>query len=594
MKSDIFMPIQVGAALSEHKISGFLKDDTGDHISEKNARYCELTAQYWTWKNYAIDANYVGFFHYRRYLAFHNKNNLREDVWGNIQYPAIDSNFIEVFGLQDDNIEQYINGVDIILPRSKNIRHMPGMGKTNREQYSSSGYLRQKDLDILMNVIDEKYPDFTVFAKKYFASHRSYFNNMFIMRRDIFDKYAKWLFDILEECDKRIDYSGYSVEAMRTIGHLAERLLNIYILYLRDKHQYIIKELPTVYIHETRPRQMPIRQAFKEKNIAIVLSANNHYVPYLSTAIASIVQNSDRQNNYDILVFQTDISQDNQERIVQVFKKQQNIKIRFIDVSSFADAFDSLSTHGHFSIETWYRLVMPDILTEYKKVLYLDSDLVVEHDVSDLYNTDVSRYLVAATRDADTAGLYNGYDPDRKNYMDSILKIRKPYDYFQAGVVLFNLEYFRKKINTNELLSLAASYDWKLLDQDVLNNIAQEKVLFIDMSWNVLVDWRKIRAEEIINRAPRDLNNEYLSARQSPKIIHYAGDEKPWENLSMDFASCFWYYAKYSGYYEELLCRAANPKKQRWSDVIKREVKKMLPVGTRRGELVRRIIARRR
>lgn len=65
--------------------------------------------------------------------------------------------------------------------------------------------------------------------------------------------------------------------------------------------------------------------------------------------------------------------------------------------------------------------------------------MVVNADIAELYATDVDGYLLAAAKDADTAGLYNGFEPNKKKYMDTILKIKKPYDYFQAGVIVFNL-----------------------------------------------------------------------------------------------------------------------------------------------------------
>ena len=67
-KNDLLFPIQVGAAISNNRLEGMLHDDEGDNISAKNKSYCELTAQYWAWKN--DEADYYGFFHYRRYFSF--------------------------------------------------------------------------------------------------------------------------------------------------------------------------------------------------------------------------------------------------------------------------------------------------------------------------------------------------------------------------------------------------------------------------------------------------------------------------------------------------------------------------------------------
>ena len=67
-KDEIFIPIHVGAANSNQVLPDCIRDDVGENISRKNASYCELTAIYWAWKN--VEADYYGFFHYRRLMNF--------------------------------------------------------------------------------------------------------------------------------------------------------------------------------------------------------------------------------------------------------------------------------------------------------------------------------------------------------------------------------------------------------------------------------------------------------------------------------------------------------------------------------------------
>lgn len=467
-----------------------------------------------------------------------------------------------------------------MLPEIKDITVMPGHSKNIRQQYASSGYLHEKDLDIMMDVLKEKYPEFYPYAISFMSGHKSYLNNMFIMKKDIFNKYCEWLFDILFECDKRINYADYSVEAIRTPGHLAERLLNIYIAYLKDNNDYKIKELPTVVLLDTEPFP-EIQPAFKEDNIAVVLSANNYYVPYVATVLSSILTNSSAKYNYDILLMNKDINPHEQKKLKSIIEDKSNFSLRFINVSRFEESFKSLFLRGHFTIETWFRLLLPEILPDYDKVLYLDSDLVVNADIAELYNTNIDKYLLAACHDADTAGLYNGFEPKKKNYMDNILKIAKPYDYFQAGVILFNLAEFRKQLKTDETLKFAASYEWELLDQDVLNYLAQEKVKFVDMAWNVMYDWNYIRIKKIVSRAPKYLQDEYMTAHANPKIIHYAGPDKPWNNPLADYAEAFWKYAKDSGYYEAIIYRNTQvPPRVGIKGRTKHIAKLMLPENT--------------
>ncbi len=587
----VYVPIQVGSELIKAEFPGFLRDDEGENISKKNPRFCETTAQYWVWKNLEdSETDYVGFFHYRRYLAFAKNLKDAPDVWGSLISTRLDTKAVEKYGLDGCSVRETVKQYDIVLPEAKNVCSMPNSGKTVREQYLGSGFLHARDLDIMLEVLGEKYPEFVPYAEKYLASNKTYLNNMFIMKRELFRQYSEWLFDILLECDRRIDYSNYSVEAIRTPGHLAERLLNIYIWYIKDREQYKIKELPTVVFLNTNPT-IDIAPAFKKNNIAIALSANDYYAPFVATVLASIKANSTPENNYDILIMNKDILAQSQEKMQRVLRDRNNFSLRFIDISEFEEKFRPLFLRGHFTIETWFRLLMPEILQNYDKVLYLDSDLVTTADVAELYKTNVSDYLLAACHDADTAGLYNGFEPNKKRYMDEVLKIKNPYDYFQAGVLLFNLAEFRKKYTVPEMIEFAGSYQWELLDQDVLNYLAQGRVKYIDMAWNVMFDWRYMRIREIIGRAPKRLYDAYIKAHAQPKIIHYAGPDKPWNDPSCDYADIFWQYARESGYYEIILQRMLDKSNggSKTKAVIKKVAKRILPNGTKRRLFAERL-----
>ncbi len=590
---DIFQLVQVGAAQKgKKKLNDAIQDDTGKNISEKNPRFCELTAQYWAWQNQ--DCDYYGFFHYRRYLSFAENKHPRHDSWGCILEHCIDEDFVKKHKLNSATIERLIKNYDVILPIKKDIRKMPHEGKNMRQQYLSSGYLHAEDLEIMLQVLDEKYPEYTPYAHEYLNGHTSYFNNMFIMKKSLFQDYSKWLFDILLECEKRIDFTDYSIEAIRTPGHLAERLLNIYIA--KHQQELKIKELETVAVVHTDPAEDYL-PAFAKNNVVIAMSADEFYVPYVATVLTSIRENSAKTNNYDIFVMNKNISPRNQQRLKDIFATHSNFSLRFINISRYEPKFKKLFTRGHFTIETWFRLLLPEILPNYDKILYIDSDLVTTADLAELYNTDIDGYLLAACHDADTAGLYNGANiAGKKDYVDNILKIKKPYEYFQAGVILFNLAEFRKTYTTAEMLKYASSYDFELLDQDVLNNLAQGRVKFVDMDWNVMFDWNDYRIREIINKAPKYLYDEYMAARKAPKIIHYAGPDKPWHQPNSDFAEVFWRYACMTVYYEEILVRTSETRAfglvqdMKLKMRVRRKTEEVfLPKGSNMREFVKKI-----
>ena len=549
-KHDLFYPIQVGTSLTEKKIPNFLYDNEGENISQKNKMYCELTAQYWVWKN-VPDLDYYGFFHYRRYFNF-SEQRFDTNPFNDAIVNYLDDSVVEKLGLQKENLEKIISNYDLIIPEFVNLRKWDKNLKSIRHQYEITPYQYKEDLDVMLDIIKEKYPEFYNIANYYLdKSPVGYFCNMFIMKKELFQQYSEWLFTILEEHEKRRDYKNYSVAGYRVSGYLGERLFGIYCTWLKQQQNIKILETQRTLFQNVEINQMPT-PAFNKNNIAVALAANDYFAPYMAVTLQSIVENSSDKNNYDILILTSDITADNKNRIESITASKSNFKIRYINPAPKIEGYDFF-IRGHFALETYYRLVLPELLKDYTKVLYLDSDMIVKVDVAELFNENIDGYLLAACHDADTAGLYNGAQPDKKKYTDEILKLKEPYQYFQAGTILFNLEEFRNAYSTKEILEFSSKEKWQLLDQDILNKLCEGRVKFIDMSWNVMVDFKRIRIKEYISLAPKWLYDMYMEARKNPKIIHYAGPEKPWYVPDMDMADEFWKYARKNPFYEIIL-----------------------------------------
>ncbi len=592
-EGDIFRPIQVGAALAERRLPGMLHDDEGENISAKNRSYCELTAQYWAWKN--ADADYYGFFHYRRYLSF-TKEQFPADPFGEVHAPCNDAAALRQYGIEPEHMRETIEQYDLIVPQEGGF---PERSLSLYRQYCVAPVHHKEDLDFVLNVLREDYPAMYPYAMRCLRRKKGYFCNMFIMKRALFEEYSAWLFSILKKHEEAVDISQYSEQAMRVHGFLAERLCNVFIDYISRTRKLKILKLQRVFFEnvEQTPRLLP---AFKQNDVPVVFSANDYYVPYLAALLRSLQAHAGAGHNYDLIVLHRDITA-RHRALLQEMVRQENICLRFLDVTRPMSAYRHLPLRGHFRVETYFRLLLPELLPDYDKILYLDSDMIVCADVAKLYETDVEGYLLAACRDADTAGLYNGYEPQKKQYTDEVLKLKKPYDYFQAGTILFNLAAFRRTYTGEQMMRLAASYQWELLDQDVLNMLAEGKVRFVDMAWNVLVDWRGIRIRDIISRAPAPLQRAYMQAREAPKIIHYAGPDKPWTDPESDFAEEFWEASRATPWHEAALARfarAAAPAPRRSlykkvEDALLRPVAGVFfPVGTKRREALKRLLKR--
>ena len=219
--SRIYVNIEAGAALSGQKTD--CGDDTGDNISYKNASYCELTTQYWAWKN--IDADYYGFCHYRRYFSF-SPENLKESRWYRVEYPFFEPRALQKICVDDNTVSSIVPQYDFIVAKGIDTRLLNGSNNVF-DHYAEAPALKVKDLKTVLQIIEEKYPEYQSAANKYLFGHIFYPCNMFIARKDLFEEYSEFVFGVLEEFENRCDLSDYSREAYRTPGHLGERILLI-------------------------------------------------------------------------------------------------------------------------------------------------------------------------------------------------------------------------------------------------------------------------------------------------------------------------------------------------------------------------------
>lgn len=572
---ELLYPIQVGTAGAEEYLPDLLHDNEGlDHISEKNPMYCELTAQYWVWKH--VQAEYYGFFHYRRYMSFAEESFPHND-FQDVLLDELSEATLKKLNYDAEHMRRLIGAYDVIATVPVKLRDLNRKFGSNYDQYISKPYEYKEDIDLMMEIIKEKYPLYYASAHKYmFEIDYGYFCNMFIMKRELFQEYSAFLFDVLSEHEKRGNYRDYNVDGYRVSGYLGERLFGIYYLYLKEQKKYRTREVQrTLFANVEKRRRLP---AGEKKKIPIVLAANESYIAYSSVLLASVLEHINSENDYEMIVLSHEIKESSKKKLKKLTAGYSNVSLRVLDPDELLKDY-KLFTRAHFSVETYYRLVLPQFLPEYDKVLYLDVDMVAKADVAELYDIDIEGYLLGAVYDVDTAGLYNGFQPDKKKYMDEELQLAYPYNYFQAGVLLLNLAEFRKTFSMKQILDMAAAKQWQLLDQDILNKLCEGRVKYIDMSWNVIYDYGNIRIDRTFRLAPQWQYKMYMEARKHPKLIHFAGPEKPWQYPDCDFGEEFWEYARKSPFYECILyAMLAKGSKKRVTDDRMFEKKSNSPV----------------
>lgn len=549
------IPIQVGTALAEEEIPGVLHDNTGINISAKNKRYCELTAQYWAWKN-VKDADYYGFWHYRRYFAFNL--NLETNSWGNVHFDRISNKLLNELNITEEAISKVVPNYDIVIPVVGTCNEGNVEEKITVLEHWGK-HLNVNDIVTAMQVISDKFPKYSKYFSQTLADTQAVFCNMFIMKKELFNEYCNFCFGVLEEVERRVDHSKYNVELYRTLGHIAERLVDVYVRYLKDTRKDLkILELPKIVFEDTTPlAKLNKIDTDKKTYVAVALACNDVYMPFTDTLVQSIVENTSKENYYDIVIMHTSISDTNQRICKSIAKNYDNVSIRFLNVkTNFADYAD-VHVDRHLTVETYFRFMILDLFKAYDKVLYLDCDMIVNDDLAKLFKLDISDNYVAATRDLDFIAACN--EPGREEfYQENILKylnINSNEDYFQAGVILFNVPEISKHFTSKDLFAVALSRNWFYHDQDVLNHLFNGKIYYLEPRWNILsmLENGSHRSRLFKNYLYARYNHQYEECRRSPAVIHYAGIPKPWKDLNSDFADYFWMYARNCPMYERLL-----------------------------------------
>lgn len=274
--------------------------------------------------------------------------------------------------------------------------------------------------------------------------------------------------------------------------------------------------------------------------INIVYSLNDKYAFGAGCSIKSLCSNTHSTEDIIIYILFSELSEDNIAKFKQLSEEcSVNICMKKINPERYI-ANDCLYSVNYLTFEMYFRLFIADILNNEEKALYLDCDTVITGDILELYNEDVSEYILGAV-----------YDYPNILRTDELKKIGIVKEtYFNSGVLLMNLKEFRD----NDVLKKALDYlgqnkTLKCPDQDALNTVCYGKVRFLDERWNFqwghCIDKFIFLNEEEANKYKKVLDKFFL--------LHFTSPKKPWNSFACPkLGAYFWKYALYTPFQEEL------------------------------------------
>ena len=248
--------------------------------------------------------------------------------------------------------------------------------------------------------------------------------------------------------------------------------------------------------------------------IQVAITIDKNYLPYAATMLVSLLVNTPSVQ-FDIYIIHKGL---NTQKKAVLLKNLANydVKCYFIEIKN--NIFNNAIISHHISVATYWRLLLPHLLPQnLQKVLFLDADIIVRKSIQELWDTPIDNYCHAAVEDL------GKFQEIKKK-----LNMANQSPYFNAGVMLINLEFWRKAEITKKAIAFIQNNSDKitLWDQDILNHFFENQWLPVSPIWNAhaffFVDTPP--DTQPLHITQKDSDN----VRTNPSIVHFTGSDKPW------------------------------------------------------------------
>ena len=304
-------------------------------------------------------------------------------------------------------------------------------------------------------------------------------------------------------------------------------LLYVLILVL------IISTTLLVYFFSTKREPTP-------STVNIVFTTDNSYKNYLKVALKSALLNKNPESKYNITIFAVDVDKQTEKEFKTFENKNFVINIKPLEISKLND-IGNFPVSNHVSRADLYKFFMADLLPDYDKVLYLDSDIMIRGDLSDLYNTNLNGRLLAAVSKGTP-------DNEMFTFGSDYILFHRIYNY-NCGVMILNLKKIRKNNIKEKLIeSKNADQTRALMTQTAFNEIIPfRKIKKLSPIYNFITYWTDtdfyMNDFKHIYRPYLDDIHSYEQLKDSAVIVHFAGKNKPWCTMDIPYSDKWWEYA---------------------------------------------------
>lgn len=283
---------------------------------------------------------------------------------------------------------------------------------------------------------------------------------------------------------------------------------------------------------------------------AICFACDSNYIKQTYVSVMSIVNHAVEDETYEIVILETGISEYQKKEFYLL--ETDNIKISFFDMQVLVDTkgISNFFISRYITIASYFRIFIPEIFSNYNKVLYLDSDIIVCENIAPLWEVDLAQYLLGVVPDISRYI----FKLERATYIEKQLRMSCE-NYFCAGVILYNIKAVRAFNLTEKCCELLGKIPKPMFhDQDILNAVTNGKNKELPTKWHFM-SWIMTynNLTRLKEKTPSAIYKDFIQTSKDFNIIHFGGRRKPWQQASLPFAQYWWNIARRTPFYESFL-----------------------------------------
>lgn len=274
-----------------------------------------------------------------------------------------------------------------------------------------------------------------------------------------------------------------------------------------------------------------------KNTIPIVFAFDNNLILPACVCISSLLMSANENTFYDIFILHSARVDLKRKELDTIMKYYSNCRIQYRIVDgTFDDAFEIRG----ITASTYYRLMIPELIPEYNKILYSDVDVIFRDDLSDIYETDMTDFYVAGVNSLSHLNTATKRYYQREFSLD-------PATIIYAGNILINSSLMIDD-NIVSRFKEHVKKKYRFQDLDILNIVCQGRIKYLPPSFCLTTDVAKYSSKDI-SLITDIWTKEEIMIAQNQGIVHYNG-QKPWKGYCINF-DIWWEYYRNSPFFDQ-------------------------------------------